>query len=114
MQASGWGLSSSRASTTVDGANGGTVYLALERSTGLPVGFCRAVRSPFGGIWIHELCVTPNYRRRGVASDLLKQVICDSDGSWLAAWCIGESPKLFRRFGFRRSGARVYFMPTES
>jgi len=57
------------------------------------------------GVYIYDLRVHPNYRGRGIGSDLIQQVVAEADRSDLAYGVIMEenypSIALFKKMGFR-------------
>lgn len=115
MKKSGWEISKPEPQPHLPTRQGGTVFLARDgtKTKKEYIGFCRVINSPWVDIWIMEVCVNPDYRRRGVGKALINHVVQTAKGRNVMAWCVDQGPKFFETLGFRKSKAPVYYRLTD-
>lgn len=116
METGGWEIKRPIPQAKIPTRQGGAVFLASDRSVNKKqyVGFCRVVNSPWGEVEIKEVCVAPNYRRKGIGRMLVDKVIKAANGKVVVAWGVDQGPKFYKALGFRQSKAPVFFCHTSS
>lgn len=86
MTISGWDVSPPIPQAKVGTRQGGTILLAKDEQSGEFIGFSRIINSPWGDIWIMEMCVSPDWRRKGVGRELVNKILSIANGKVVIAW----------------------------
>jgi putative acetyltransferase len=69
------------------------------------------LQAPFPALALGPVAVLPEYRRRGIASQLIREGIARSEAAgWAAIFVLGD-PAFYRRFGFDVRKARGFTSP---
>jgi len=69
------------------------------------------LQAPFAALALGPIAVLPEYRRTGIASQLIREGIARSEvAGWAAIFVLGD-PAFYRRFGFDVRKARGFTSP---
>ena len=69
------------------------------------------MKAPFLALALGPVAVLPEYRRTGIASQLIRQGIARSEAAgWAGIFVLGD-PAFYRRFGFDVGKAREFISP---
>jgi putative acetyltransferase len=94
-------------------AAGDAVFSLVAVDDGIVAGhaiFSR-LQAPFPALALGPVAVLPEYRRRGIASQLIREGIARSEAAgWAAIFVLGD-PAFYRRFGFDVRKARGFTSP---
>lgn len=109
MESGGWIIEKPAPISKAPTKQGGTILFVRDEKTKKYIGFCRIVNSPWGEIWITEICIDPDYRRRGIGKVLVNKVLNMANGKVVIAWAVDQGSEFFNSLGFQLSQAPVYF-----
>jgi putative acetyltransferase len=94
-------------------AAGDAVFSLVAVDDGIVAGhaiFSR-LQAPFPALALGPVAVLPEYRRKGIASQLIREGIARSEAAgWAAIFVLGD-PAFYRRFGFDVRKARGFTSP---
>jgi putative acetyltransferase len=94
-------------------AAGDAVFSLVAVDDGIVAGhaiFSR-LQAPFPALALGPVAVLPEYRRKGIASQLIRAGIARSEAAgWAAIFVLGD-PAFYRRFGFDVRKARGFTSP---
>ncbi len=82
--------------------------LAVDSDTGKAVGFVTAISDGVLSAYIPFLEVLPKYRRKGVASELMKRMLEKVSGFYMIdLTCDQELQKFYEKFGMKKSAGMM-------
>ncbi|MFZ4574631.1 MAG: GNAT family N-acetyltransferase [Phycisphaerales bacterium] len=75
---------------------------AFVRGSGEQVGFARAVTDRATFAWLCDVIVVDQWRRKGIASAMVQNLIAHPDLQTLRRWCLAtkDAHSVYARFGF--------------
>jgi len=94
-------------------ATGDAVFSLVAEEEGIIAGHAMFSRmqAPFPALALGPIAVLPEYRRTGIASQLIREGIARSEAAgWAAIFVLGD-PAFYRRFGFSVGKARGFTSP---
>lgn len=94
-------------------AAGDAVFSLVAVDDGIVAGHAMFSRmtAPFPALALGPIAVLPEYRRTGIASQLIREGIARSEAAgWAAIFVLGD-PAFYRRFGFDVRKARGFTSP---
>lgn len=94
-------------------AAGDAVFSHIAVDDGIVAGHAMFSRlqAPFPALALGPVAVLPEYRRRGIASQLIREGIARSEAAGWAAIIVLGDPAFYRRFGFDVGKARGFSSP---
>lgn len=76
----------------------------------IPIGFARFYISPFGEVWLFEICVIKAWQKKNVGRALVSFIKNEIGERIVYAWITEGSENFYQRLGFKRSKAPVYYL----